>query len=214
MVPETALCWNHYHAFLWKCYSHWTHLENAAQVPATNFTPFINNYFLLHVHSRTESLVLKLIPWCCSSDDVFLVVSINVSYQLFQPNLFVTLCFLYIFIHWGTNFIFQILKERIRPTWTKNRSMYISTLKLNPLNTELNPICHLLALLGAHHILHVSRIRVKWNTHIIFACVMIKKQITAKKSHHMKSWQSPVEMWWHTVTHWRGSEGETGEWSG
>ena len=31
----------------------------------------------------------------------------------------------------------------------------------NPLNTKLNPICHLLALLGAHHILHVSRIRVK-----------------------------------------------------
>ena len=24
----------------------------------------------------------------------------------------------------------------------------------------------------------------------------------------------PVEMWWHTVTHGRGSEGETGEWSG
>ena len=31
---------------------------------------------------------------------------------------------------------------------------------LNPLNAELNPICHLLALLQAHHILHVSRIRV------------------------------------------------------
>ena len=31
----------------------------------------------------------------------------------------------------------------------------------NPLNTELNPICHLLALLGVHHFLHVSRIRVK-----------------------------------------------------
>jgi len=28
----------------------------------------------------------------------------------------------------------------------------------NPLNSELNPICHLLALLGAHHILHVSRV--------------------------------------------------------
>jgi len=26
----------------------------------------------------------------------------------------------------------------------------------SPLNTELNPICPLLALLGAHHILHVS----------------------------------------------------------
>jgi len=34
-------------------------------------------------------------------------------------------------------------------------------LSINPLNAELNPICHLLALLGAHHILHVSRIRVK-----------------------------------------------------
>jgi len=31
----------------------------------------------------------------------------------------------------------------------------------NPLNAELNPICHFLPLLGAHHILHVSRIRVK-----------------------------------------------------
>ena len=32
---------------------------------------------------------------------------------------------------------------------------------INPLNAELNPICHLLALLGAHHIFHVSGLRVK-----------------------------------------------------
>ena len=31
----------------------------------------------------------------------------------------------------------------------------------NPLKPELNPICYLLALLGAHSFLHVSRIRVK-----------------------------------------------------
>jgi len=31
------------------------------------------------------------------------------------------------------------------------------------LNAELNPICHLLALLGAHHILHIGRIRVNFN---------------------------------------------------
>ena len=37
----------------------------------------------------------------------------------------------------------------------------VSRLRVNPLNTELNPICHLLALLVAHRILHVSRIRVK-----------------------------------------------------
>ena len=34
-------------------------------------------------------------------------------------------------------------------------------LNINPLNPELNPICYFLALLGAHHFLHVSRIRVK-----------------------------------------------------
>jgi len=36
----------------------------------------------------------------------------------------------------------------------------------NPLNPELNPICYLLELLGAHHFLHVSRIRVKLLTFI------------------------------------------------
>jgi len=39
--------------------------------------------------------------------------------------------------------------------------LYIGRTVLNPLNPELNPICYLLALLGAHHFLHVSRIRVK-----------------------------------------------------
>ena len=32
---------------------------------------------------------------------------------------------------------------------------------INPLKAELNPTCHLLALIGAHHILHVSGLRVK-----------------------------------------------------
>ena len=42
--------------------------------------------------------------------------------------------------------------------------MYVSTLSVVPINTlnpELNPICYLLALLGAHYFLHVSRVRVK-----------------------------------------------------
>ena len=33
---------------------------------------------------------------------------------------------------------------------------------VNSLNAELNPICHLVALIGAHPILHVSRIRVNF----------------------------------------------------
>ena len=47
---------------------------------------------------------------------------------------------------------------------------------INPLNAELNPICRLLTLLGAHHILHVSRIRVNivqyvspWTSQYYFA---------------------------------------------
>ena len=48
---------------------------------------------------------------------------------------------------------------------TPTTLMYFSKMYIvhyfNPLNAELNPICYLLALLRAHHILHVSRIRVK-----------------------------------------------------
>jgi len=40
-------------------------------------------------------------------------------------------------------------------------ALYIGRTVLNPINAKLNPICPLLALLGVHHILHVSRIRVK-----------------------------------------------------
>jgi len=34
-------------------------------------------------------------------------------------------------------------------------------ISINPLNAELNPTCHLTALVGAHHILHISRVGVK-----------------------------------------------------
>ena len=44
---------------------------------------------------------------------------------------------------------------------SKENGLEVNADKINPLNPELNPICYLLALLGAHHFLHVSRIRVK-----------------------------------------------------
>ena len=43
------------------------------------------------------------------------------------------------------------MKQQYQDQWS---------VRINPLNTDLNPICYLLALL-AHHFLHVSRIRVK-----------------------------------------------------
>jgi hypothetical protein len=48
-------------------------------------------------------------------------------------------------------------REERGSTYLQNVSNCFS---FNPLNAKLNPIWHLLALLGAHPILHVSRIRV------------------------------------------------------
>ena len=57
-----------------------------------------------------------------------------------------------IFLCFGQICTFNILKHKNE--WTRKK--YI-----NPLNAELNPIRHLLAVVGARHIVHVSRIRVK-----------------------------------------------------
>ena len=42
-------------------------------------------------------------------------------------------------------------------------SQKVSRSFVDPLNEELSPICHLMALLGSHPIVHVSRIRVNGN---------------------------------------------------
>jgi hypothetical protein len=52
--------------------------------------------------------------------------------------------------------IFATTSEKV-----PNNCTFFSCSVLNPINAELNPICHLLALLEAYHILHVSSIRVK-----------------------------------------------------
>jgi len=64
--------------------------------------------------------------------------------------------------------LINVLRINCAPSW-----LYLQELQeclhcikwhcFNPLNAKLNPICHLLALL-AHHILHVSRVRVKWHS--------------------------------------------------
>ena len=49
------------------------------------------------------------------------------------------------------------------PPYPRQTRLYDVTndCNINPSNAELDPICHLLAFLGAHHILHVCRTRVK-----------------------------------------------------
>jgi hypothetical protein len=54
----------------------------------------------------------------------------------------------------------KLYKKKMKHEYMKWQR-YESRNLFNPLNTELNPICHFLTLLGAHHILHISRIRVK-----------------------------------------------------
>jgi len=50
--------------------------------------------------------------------------------------------------------------------------LYAFVISFNPLNANLDPICHLLALLGARHILHIGRIWVKLSTKRYFIPVI------------------------------------------
>ena len=59
---------------------------------------------------------------------------------------------------WSTNIHIAI---RCTVHTTSNSVSCLNMFEIfNPLNAELNPICHLLALGGAHHFVHVSRVRV------------------------------------------------------
>jgi len=63
---------------------------------------------------------------------------------------------------------------------------------IRTLNAVLNPICHLLALLGAHHILHISRIRVKpFNT--VFLVYWDHKMVKCVMQHHLWSPQTDLQ---------------------
>jgi hypothetical protein len=42
---------------------------------------------------------------------------------------------------------------------------FATVFAFNTLNAELNPTCHLLALLGAHHIFHIGWLKVKCVLH-------------------------------------------------
>jgi len=52
-------------------------------------------------------------------------------------------------------------QDPVRCTFIVDSKCSKQVINFNPLNAKLNPICHLLALLGAHHILHISRKKVK-----------------------------------------------------
>ena len=53
--------------------------------------------------------------------------------------------------------------------------------EINTLNAELNPIYNLLALLGVHHFLHVSRIKVKCPPEILYGRSRVGSRQTANE---------------------------------
>ena len=67
---------------------------------------------------------------------------------------------------------------------------------INPLNAELNPICHLLALLGAHRIFHVSGLRVKTGR-LLLKCdgtrAETRFRVSAKRTSPFKSAGASVQ---------------------
>ena len=65
----------------------------------------------------------------------------------------------------------------------------------NPLNAELNPIRHLLALVGARHIVHVSRIRVNHTVTSVTGCMMLHNSAWSDKYYRHKI----VHQQWPTV---------------
>ena len=55
---------------------------------------------------------------------------------------------------------FSLTSFSFTEVYNKGKHLMLQSLMINHLNAELKPICYLLALLGAHHFLHLSRIRV------------------------------------------------------
>jgi len=112
-------------------------------------------------HAQTE----LNFPWFSSASPYSWrnSISIQATTTSFHSTQFTIL---YIFYH----FIYRLTASLYKP-YTINHYCLLRSAwkglnvlilrKFNPLKAELNPICHLLALLRAHHIFHVSGLRVK-----------------------------------------------------
>ena len=87
---------------------------------------------------------------------------------------------------------------RLRPRGHRDRPFHFLLVHINPLNAELNPTCHLLVLVAAHHILHVNRIRVKSvSVNIIFvvqrSVISSVPKILIMLPFHFKILQKPIK---------------------
>ena len=131
----------------------------------TNFL-LISYEFLINFLPISYQLLINFLPISYQ----FLTNFVQISYQFLTnfleiPYQFCT-NFLPISYQFLTNFL-EIPNQFLTNTQRQAREMIsglslvlkTNLLSFNLLNAKLYPICNFLALLGAHHILHVSRIR-------------------------------------------------------
>ena len=149
----------------------------------------VDNLFHLHVPTVLKSCCLKFLensgpahactgialPFYYAQRDKFNLCITFSSFQYMNPNkiysyMLQSLFYLTTALHISGVTITHLQEHKTTVTTASgNRYTVIDRVKftdkeyrqINPLNPELNPICYLLVLLGAHHFLHVSRIRVK-----------------------------------------------------
>ena len=134
-----------------------------------------------HTHTHTHTVLLhnciqefyRFYYRLCHVKNVWLA---DLFSEIFQP----------IFIMEKWDFLIILLSKHLHHwLW-----MYI-----NPLNAKLNPTCHSLALLGAHPILHISKVRVKPG---VSSCIM-SLAIT-----HYKwkiNWRDSHGVWFISILH-------------
>ena len=130
----------------------WTWFKRTLKYIVINWSGSINNFFCLIYndlkHDITNALHTNLMKKSPSSRKLIVV------YPIKQSCVGLKVCQLF-------------LQELINGFCDDQREsssqihILLSKTYFNSLNAELNPVCYLLALLGAHHFLHVSRIRVK-----------------------------------------------------
>ena len=111
----------------------------------------------------------------------YVSVSVMFGMSLCTENIFLPLKFsenliIFLFLLWRLQFV--LYKDALQKACHTSGYYFMSLLSkklyrrmsdceplhlyenVDPLNAELNPMCHLLALAGAHHFVHVSRLRV------------------------------------------------------
>ena len=81
--------------------------------------------------------------------------------EIICTRIFIPTCRLHYINTLGAAELAYVMRTYRESRWGSKLTWRVTSCVINPLNAELNPICNLLALLEAHHIFHVSRLRVK-----------------------------------------------------